>query len=62
MRWVHDFGDRARRLHRRVHLGFPGSVRHVHTLDSQRATAVLHEHPTADAVAACVVHAVTRHR
>jgi hypothetical protein len=45
-----------------VHLGFPGSVRHVHTLDSQRATAVLHEHPTADAVAACVVHAVTWHR
>lgn len=48
-RLVQDFGDRTRQLHRLVDLGFPELKRFVHTLDSQLATAVLHEWPTAEA-------------
>jgi transposase len=48
-RLVQDFGDRTRQLHRLVDLGFPELKRFIHTLDSQLATAVLHEWPTAEA-------------
>lgn len=48
-RLVQEFGDRTRQLHRLVDLGFPELKRFIHTLDSQLATAVLHEWPTAEA-------------
>ncbi len=48
-RVVQDFGDRVRRLHRLVDLGFPEFTRHVRTLDSELATALLNRHPTAQA-------------
>jgi transposase len=48
-RLLQDFGDRTRQLHRLVDLGFPELKRFIHTLDSQLATAVLHEWPTAEA-------------
>jgi transposase len=48
-RLVQDFGDRTRQLHRLVDLGFPEFTRHVHSLDSMLATAVLHDYPTAEA-------------
>jgi transposase len=48
-RLVQDFGDRVRQLHRLVDLGFPEFRRFVKTLDSELATAVLHEYPTAQA-------------
>jgi len=48
-RLVQDFGDRTRQLHRLVDLGFPELTRFIHSLDSQLATAVLHEYPTARA-------------
>jgi transposase len=47
-RLVQDFGDRTRQLHRLVDLGFPELTRYIN-LDSQLATAVLHEYPTAQA-------------
>lgn len=46
-RLVQDFGDRVRQLHRLVDLGFPEFNRYVRTLDSELATAILHECPTA---------------
>lgn len=46
-RLMQDFGDRVRQLHRLVDLGFPEFTRLVRTLDSELATAVLHECPTA---------------
>lgn len=46
-RVVQDLGDATRRLHRLVDLGFPEFTRYVKTLDSELATAVLHEYPTA---------------
>lgn len=46
-----DFDDRVRQLHRLVDLGFPEFRRHVRTLDSMLATAILAEYPTAEAVA-----------
>jgi len=48
-RVVQDLGDAVRRLHRVVDLGFPEFTRYVKTLDSELATAVLHEYPTAAA-------------
>lgn len=48
-RLVQDFGDRARQLHRLVDLGFPEFTRHVKTLDSELATTILQEYPTAEA-------------
>ncbi|MGH9886801.1 MAG: IS110 family transposase, partial [bacterium] len=48
-RVVQDLGDRSRQLHRLVQLGFPEFVRYIRTLDSQRATAILHAYPTARA-------------
>jgi transposase len=48
-RLVQDFGDRTRQLHRLVDLGFPEFTRHVRSLDTMLATAILHEYPTAEA-------------
>jgi transposase len=48
-RMMQDFGDRVRQLHRLVDLGFPEFTRHVRSLDSELAAAVLHEYPTAEA-------------
>lgn len=48
-RLVQDFGDRVRQLHRLVDLGFPELSRLVRTLDSQLATTILREYPTAAA-------------
>ena len=48
-RLMQDLGDRVRQLHRLVDLGFPEFTRHVHTLDSDLATAILLQYPTAQA-------------
>jgi transposase len=48
-RLVQDFGDRVRQLHRLVDLGFPEFTRLVKSLDSELATAILKECPTAKA-------------
>lgn len=48
-RLVQDFGDRLRQLHRLVDLGFPEFTRYVRRLDSEIATAILHDYPTAAA-------------
>ncbi len=48
-RLLQDFGDRVRQLHRLVDLGFPEFTHHVGSLDSMRATAILHTYPTAAA-------------
>jgi len=51
-RLVQEMGDKTRQLHRLVDLGFPEFTRHVHRLDSELATALLGEYPTAQAFAA----------
>jgi transposase len=48
-RLVQDLGDRVRQLHRVVDLGFPEFRRYVNTLDSELATAILKDYPTAEA-------------
>lgn len=48
-RVVQDMGDAVRRLHRLVDLGFPEFTRYVKSLDSELATTVLREYPTAAA-------------
>jgi transposase len=48
-RLMQDFGDRVRQLHRLVDLGFPEFTRYVRGLDSELASAILHDHPTAAA-------------
>ena len=48
-RLLQDFGDRVRQLHRLVDLGFPEFTRYVRTLDSELASAILRDHPTAAA-------------
>jgi transposase len=48
-RLVDDFKARLNQLHRLVDLGFPEFTRHVRTLDSELATAILREYPTAQA-------------
>jgi transposase len=48
-RVVQDMGDATRRLHRVVDLGFPEFTRYVKTLDSELATSLLREYPTAAA-------------
>lgn len=48
-RLMQDFGDRVRELHRVVDLGFREFNRYVRTLDSELATAILAEYPTAEA-------------
>ena len=51
-RFLQDFGDRTRQLHRAVDLSFPEFTRYVAQLDSPRATALLHTFPTAAALRA----------
>jgi transposase len=46
-RLVQHFGDHVRQLHRLVDLGFPEFTRHVRSLGSELASAVLKEYPTA---------------
>jgi transposase len=48
-RLVQDFGDRVRQLHRLIDLGFPEFTRYVRTLDSELASAILRDYPTAAA-------------
>lgn len=48
-RLMQDFTDRVRELHRVVDLGFPEFTRYVRTLDSELATGILKEYPTAEA-------------
>lgn len=48
-RLLQDFGDRLRQLHRLVDLGFPEFRRYVSTLDSELASSILHDYPTAQA-------------
>lgn len=48
-RLVQDFGDHLRELHRLVDLGFPEFTQYVKGLDSELATAILHDSPTAAA-------------
>lgn len=48
-RLLQDFGDRIRQLHRVVDLGFPEFTRFVRGLDSELASAILHDYPTAAA-------------
>lgn len=48
-RFVQDFGDRVRQLHRLVDLGFPEATRYLRRLDSELACAILHDYPTARA-------------
>lgn len=45
------FGDKVRELHRLVDLCFPEFTKHVKTLDSLLAAAILARYPTAEAVA-----------
>jgi transposase len=59
-RLVQDFGDRTRQLHRLVDLGFPEFTRHIRTLDSELATTVLHEYPTAAAFTSVSVARLAR--
>lgn len=49
-RLMQDLGDKVRQLHRVVDLGFPEFTRFVRTLDSELATAILREYPTAQAL------------
>jgi transposase len=51
-RFLQDFGDRTRQLHRAVDLTFPEFTRYVAQLDTPRATALLHAFPTAAALRA----------
>ena len=46
-RLMQDFGDRVRQLHRMVDLGFPEFTRYVKRLDSELASTILHDYPTA---------------
>lgn len=48
-RLTQDHGDRVRQLHRLTDLCFPEFTRHVRTLDSQLAAAILREYPSAKA-------------
>lgn len=48
-RTMQDFTDRVRQLHRLVDLGFPEFTRYVHSLDSELASSVLKDYPTAEA-------------
>lgn len=61
-RFVQDFGDRVRQLHRLVDLGFPEFTRYVRTLDSELATTILHDYPTAEAFQGLSVKRLARLR
>lgn len=58
-RLVQDHGDRLRQLHRLVDLVFPELTKHV-DLGSERATAILHEYPTAAALRTAKVRKLAR--
>lgn len=47
--WVHDFGDPVRQLHRLVDGGFPEFTRYLQGPDTELATAILQDYPTAQA-------------
>lgn len=57
-RLAQDMGDRVRQLHRLVDLGFPEFTRLVKGLHTERATALLHRYPTAQAYAGVRVREV----
>lgn len=57
-----DFDDRVRQLHRLVDLGFPEFTRYIRTLDSQLATCLLAEYPTAHAFARATPRRIARLR
>ena len=57
-----DFDDRVRQLHRLVDLGFPEFTRYVRGLDSQLATAILADYPTAQALAVAAPHRLAKLR
>jgi transposase len=59
-RLVQHFGDRVRQLHRLVDLGFPEFTRYIRSLDSELASAVLHDFPTAQAFQGVSVHRLAR--
>ncbi len=59
-RLVQQFGDRVRQLHRLVDLGFPEFTRYIRSLDSELASAVLHEFPTAQAFQGVSVRRLAR--
>ena len=59
-RFVQDFTDRVRDLHRLVDLGFPEFTRFVRSLDSELASAILHEYPTARAFQAASAKRLAR--
>lgn len=48
-RLLGDLGDRLRQLHRAVDLGFPEFTKHIRSLESQLAIAILSRFPTARA-------------
>lgn len=48
-RFVQDFGDRTRQLHRLVDLGFPEFKRLVGSMDTELVTTLLQHYPTAKA-------------
>jgi transposase len=60
-RLVQDFGDRTRQLHRLVDLGFPEFTKYVAKLDTQLATSVLKEFPTAKAFDRVTAKRLSRH-
>ncbi len=59
-RLVQHFGDRVRQLHRLVDLGFPEFTRHIRSLDSELASTVLHDFPTAQAFQGVSVRRLAR--
>jgi transposase len=59
-RLVQHFGDRVRQLHRLVDLGFPELTRYIRSLDSELASAVLHDFPTAQAFQGVTVRRLAR--
>ncbi len=59
-RLVQQFGDRVRQLHRLVDLGFPEFTRYIRSLDSELASAVLHEFPTAQAFLGVSIRRLSR--
>jgi transposase len=59
-RLVQHFGDRVRQLHRLVDLGFPEFTRYIRSLDSELASAVLHDFPTAQAFQGVSVRRLAR--
>lgn len=61
-RLVQEFGDRVRQLHRLVDLGFPEFTRYVKSLESELATAILQDYPTAQAFLGTSVKRLARLR